>query len=304
MTPGVFFELVELKQKTASVFPFLMGTLYAWYHFHVLHLAELIIFFVAMLLFNMAVDANDNYQDYHRASKTEALKFRQKTNIIGREGLDPAAIGWLIVALMTVSALMGLWMVSRVGLPLLWLGLFCYAVGYFYAGGPRPISTTPTGEFFSGFTMGFVIFLIAVYVNVYSVVQFNWAFVWPIFVASGLAQCAIAALLLANNICDEEEDKSLNRRTIVYYLGNHRSLIFWTGLYIVGFAMLIIACVIGWLPRLTLLTLVTLPIVIKNIRIFWGKQIKRETFSSATKNLLLTTLAQVVFMAVGVAVNI
>ncbi len=256
-----------------------------------------------MLLFNMAVDANDNYQDYRRAQREEAEAFRKKTNIIGREHLNPSMIGWLIVGMMTVSGALGLWMVTRTGWPLLWLGLFSFAVGYCYAGGPRPISSTPTGELFSGFTMGFVIFLIAVYVNVFSVVTFNWAFVWPVLLASGLAQGAIAALLLANNIADEEEDKQLNRRTIVYYLGRKRSLTFFAGLYTVGYAALIIAVWMRILPVLTLLTLVTVPIVVRNVRTFAKRPVKTETFPLAIKSLFLTTLAQVVFMGLGVLVN-
>ncbi|MCX2454925.1 1,4-dihydroxy-2-naphthoate polyprenyltransferase [Lacticaseibacillus nasuensis] len=304
MKPSVFFELVEIKAKTASVFPFLMGTLYAWYHWHQLHWLELVVFFVAMLLFNMAVDANDNYQDYRRATRTTALQFREQTNIIGREHLNPSLIGWLIVGMMTVSGALGLWMVSRTGWPLLVMGLFSFAVGYCYAGGPRPISTTPVGEFFSGFTMGFVIWLIAVYVNVFDVAAFDWALVGRVFVASGLAQGAIAALLLANNIADEAEDKQLKRRTIVYYLGRQRSLRFFAALYTVGFLALIVAAVVGWLPRLSLLTLVTVPLVWRNVRGFAAKPVKRLTFKLAIQNLFVTTLAQVVFMALGVALHV
>ena len=162
MSLSVFLELVEIKAKTASVFPFLLGTLFAWYHYHTLHIAELLVFFVAMLLFNMAVDANDNYQDYKRSERTEALRFREKTNIIGVHYLNPSMIGWMVVGMMVTSGVLGLWMVSRTGWPLLVMGLFSFAVGYGYAGGPRPISATPYGEFFSGFTIGLVIFLIAV----------------------------------------------------------------------------------------------------------------------------------------------
>lgn len=300
MTPAVFFELVEIKAKTASVFPFLMGSLYAWFHYQSLHLSELLVFFVAMLLFNMAVDANDNYQDYKRATRTEALHFREQTNIIGVNHLNPTHILWLIVGMMVTSGALGLWMVSRTGWPLLVMGLFSFAVGYFYAGGPRPISTTPTGEFFSGFTMGFVIFMIAVYVNSFDVVPFNFETVFPVFVASGLAQCAIAALLLANNIADEKEDIQLHRRTIVAYLGRARSLVMFKALYVVGFLMLIAAVLFGWLPKTTLLTLLVVPIVIKNVRGFAANPVKRLTFILAVKNLLITTLAQVVFMALGV----
>ncbi|MCI1986844.1 MAG: 1,4-dihydroxy-2-naphthoate polyprenyltransferase [Lactobacillus sp.] len=304
MSIANFLELVEIKAKTASVFPFLLGSLYAWYHYHQLHLFELVIFFIAMLLYNMAVDANDNYQDYHRATKTEALRYREATNIIGREHISPRLVGWLIVIMVVVSAGLGLWMVARTGWPLLPLGLFCFLVGYTYAGGPRPISTTPFGEFFSGFTMGYVIWLIAVYVNVYDTVGMTWGLAGMVFVASGLAQCAIAALLLANNIADEAEDKALNRRTIVYYLGRQRSLAFFKGLYLTGYVALLIAVVNGWLPKLALLSLVTVIPVAKNVGAFAAQPVKAKTFILAVKNLFFITAALVVSVGLGVWLNI
>lgn len=300
---SVFLELVEIKAKTASVFPFLLGTFFAWYHYHQLHPVYLLLFFVAMLMFNMAVDANDNYQDYHRATHNQALAFREKTNIIGVHKLNPSHIGWLIFWLIAVSAALGLFIVSRTGWPLLWLGLFSYAVGYFYAVGPRPISSTPFGEFFSGITMGFVIFLISVYINTYDVITFNWAFVWPVLLSSGLAVCSIANLLLANNIADEQEDRELGRTTIVYYLGKPAALKMFVILYVVGFVCLLASVWLGYLPKLTLLTFLTVPIVWRNTRGFLAKQIKKETFPLAIKNLFLITLAQVIFFGLGLLIQ-
>lgn len=303
MNLSVFLELVEIKAKTASVFPFLLGTFFAWYHYRQLHPVYLLIFFVAMLMFNMAVDANDNYQDYRRATRNEALALREKTNIIGVHHLNVHHIGWLVFWLTVISAALGLWMVSQTGWPLLWLGLFSYAVGYFYAGGPRPISTTPFGEFFAGITMGFVIFLISVYINTFDVITFNWAFVWPVLLSSGLAVCSIADLLLANNIADEKEDKELGRRTIVYYIGKKSALVLFVGLYVFGFICLLAAVLLGYLPKLTLLTLLTIPIVWRNTKGFLARQIKKITFPLAIKNLFLITLAQVIFMGLGVLIN-
>ncbi|ANK59052.1 prenyltransferase [Loigolactobacillus backii] len=303
MTLSVFLELVEIKAKTASVFPFLLGTFYALYHYRQLHPVYLVLFFIAMLVFNMAVDANDNYQDYRRATKNEALGFREKTNIIGVNHLNPRMIGWLVFWMMASSAVLGIFIASQTGWPVLWLGLFCYAVGYFYAGGPRPISTTPFGELFSGLTMGFVIFLLSVYLNTYEVVTFNWAFVGPILLSSGLAVCAISNLMLANNISDQKEDLELGRHTILVYIGKKNALRLFVALYVIGFLTLIVAVIVGYLPKLTLLTLVTVPIVWKNTRLFLAKQIKKETFPLAVKNLFLTTLAQVIFFGLGVWLN-
>jgi len=60
----IFFELVELKAKTASVLPFLLGICFSWYQYGRLHVGYVLIFFIAMFIFNMAVDILDNYNDY------------------------------------------------------------------------------------------------------------------------------------------------------------------------------------------------------------------------------------------------
>ncbi|MFD1672389.1 1,4-dihydroxy-2-naphthoate polyprenyltransferase [Agrilactobacillus yilanensis] len=300
MTLRIFLELVEIKAKTASVFPFLLGTFYAWYHYHTIHLVPLVLFFLAMLLFNMAVDAHDNYQDYKRATK--AHDYREKTNIIGVNQLDPQKIGLMTLTMMLVAAVLGLIIVAKTGWPLLFMGLWCFLVGWFYAAGPRPISGTPFGEFASGFTMGFMITLIAVYINSYDQVAFNWTLIWQVLLASGLAATMIASLLLANNFCDAEEDIQLGRKTIVYYIGVKNSLRFYVALEILGYLSLIAAVWLQLLPWLTLLTLLTVFPVTKNTRQLLAKQVKKETFPFAIKNLFITTLALVVTFGLGLLI--
>lgn len=302
MTLSIFLELVEIKAKTASVFPFLLGTFYAWYHYHTIHLIPLVLFFLAMLLFNMAVDAHDNYQDYVRATK--AHDYREKTNIIGVNQLDPKKIGAMTLTMMIVAAILGLVIVANTGLPLLFMGIWCFLVGWFYSAGPRPISSTPFGEFFSGFTMGFMITLIAVYINTYDQVVFGWTLAWQVLLSAGLAVCMIASLLLANNFCDAKEDIQLGRKTIVYYIGVKRSLAFYVGLVVLGYLSLIAAVSLNLLPKLTLLTLLTLIPVIQNTKRLLAKQVKKETFICAVKNLFITTLALVITFGLGLIFNV
>ena len=65
MSLDVFLELVEIKAKTASILPLLLGVCMSLYYFHSFDLLNSVIFFIAMLLFNMAVDMMDNYNDYN-----------------------------------------------------------------------------------------------------------------------------------------------------------------------------------------------------------------------------------------------
>ena len=211
MSWKIFAELVELKAKTASVFPFILGVSYAWYHYREVKWWAMGVFFVAMFLFNMAVDILDNYMDYHNA--TDVHDYREETNIIGRENLSLSLVRRMMIGMIVVSAAIGIVLASQTSWVILVLGIISYSVGIFYSAGPRPLSSLPVGEVASGITMGFIIPLICVYLNVYDRQAFNWSFVGDVFLMSLPAVFAIANLMLANNTCDLEEDE-LNERYI------------------------------------------------------------------------------------------
>lgn len=299
MNVKLFLELVEIKAKIASVWPFLLGLIFVKANFGQVNWQTSGLFFVAMLLFNMAVDINDNYQDYTKADDTQAAEWKKHTNIIGVNGLNIQHVFRLMAGFAVVAALIGLYLVYVSGWGLLLMGLFCFLVGYLYAGGPRPLSRTPTGEFFAGFTMGYMIMLITIYLNHYQTWQWQIGLLLRIFLASGIAVMAIAALLLANNICDEQEDLALNRRTIVYYLGKSRALWLFAGLYVVGYGCLIASVWRGDLPGWSLLALLSVIPVTKNVVAFFKVQVKKQTFILAVRNLGILALSTVVSEVIG-----
>ncbi|NLR09029.1 MULTISPECIES: 1,4-dihydroxy-2-naphthoate polyprenyltransferase [unclassified Levilactobacillus] len=298
MTLNIFLELVEIKAKIASVWPFLLGLIFVQANFHQLNWAVTAWFFVAMLLFNMAVDINDNYQDYTKAGN-QAAEWKKKTNIIGVQHLKVHRIFALMASFAVVAGIIGLYLVWVTGWPLLVMGVLCFLVGYLYAGGPRPLSGTPTGEFFAGFTMGYLIMLITVYLNLYQTGQFTGMVMLRVLLASGIAVTAIAALLLANNICDAQEDLDLNRKTIVYYLGKSRALWLFAGFYIVGYLSLIASVLLGDLPSWSLLSLISIPLIYRNVVAFFRIQVKKQTFILAVRNLAILALTTVLAELLG-----
>lgn len=301
MSVKVFLELVEIKAKTASVLPALLGLCLSYYYFHSVNWSLMALFFVAMLLFNMAVDMLDNYHDYTHAVDT--ADYQQNTNIIGREKLNPRLVFWLLVSFVLMAALLGLYLVSQVGWPLLAMGVFCFAVGIAYSSGPFPLSGLPVGEFFSGFTMGFMITLISVYLNAYQ------HFVWDpfsllvIFVVALPDELWISNLLLANNICDQQEDEDNRRITIVHFIGKKWALRAFAVKNGLAFVALGLAVGWGFTPWATLLTWLLIPFVIKQTRILWARQVKKETFPAAIRILLVGSLVQVVTFALGIALE-
>lgn len=293
----VFAELIELKAKAASVFPFLMGFLYSWYHYEQVKPFYMLLFFVSMILFNMFVDIWDNYMDYHNA--TDIHDYKEETNIIGRENLSLSLIKNMMSFSLISSAIIGIYLASQTSWIILWLGLFSYAMGILYSAGPRPLSSLPVGEITSGVTMGIVIPLICVYINVYDLVSFNWGFIGGVIMLSLPTALAISNLMLANNTCDVEEDILNNRHTLVYYIGKKRAVMLFKILALSSFIIVTISSIMGIVP-ITLLGLwLVFPKIWKNVSTFSKEQIKTKTFSLAVQNLGIIALVQVILFSLG-----
>lgn len=293
----IFAELIELKAKTASIFPFLLGLAYSLYHYQSVNLSALAIYFVAMFMFNCFVDIWDNYNDYHKAVDTD--DYQKNTNIIGRENLSMGLIKSLLAFFFFGSLILGIIVALMTGWAVFWLGLLCYAVGVFYAGGPKPLSSLPLGELLSGLTMGYVIFLICLYIN--SSQNFVWSFanLATTFLIALPNTLLIANLMLANNTCDLEEDEANHRYTIVHYIGKKAALILWTTALILAFVAIVVAVILGLLSPIMLLILLIPPLMIKFARPYLQKQVKKETFISSVKILMVFQLVQVLLFFVS-----
>lgn len=293
----IFAELIELKAKTASIFPFLLGLAYSLYHYQSVNLSALAIYFVAMFMFNCFVDIWDNYNDYHKAVDTD--DYQKNTNIIGRENLSMGLIKSLLAFFFFGSLILGIIVALMTGWAVFWLGLLCYAVGVFYAGGPKPLSSLPLGELLSGLTMGYVIFLICLYIN--SSQNFVWSFanLATTFLIALPNTLLIANLMLANNTCDLEEDEANHRYTIVHYIGKKAALIWWTTALILAFVGIVVAVILGLLSPIMLLILLIAPLMIKFARPYLQKQVKKETFISSVKILMVFQLVQVLLFFVS-----
>ncbi|GBG96572.1 prenyltransferase [Lactococcus termiticola] len=293
----IFAELIELKAKTASVFPFLLGLAYSLFHYGVVNILPLIIYFIAMFSFNCFVDIWDNYNDYHNAVDED--DYKQNTNIIGRENLSLTTIKLLLAGFFGLSLVLGLVVALMTGWPVFWLGLICYFVGVFYAAGPKPLSSLPVGEVASGFTMGYLIFLIAVYISAYPAFSWSWLTIGQTLLVAAPSILLIANLMLANNTCDLDEDEANHRYTVVHYIGRKGALSWWIAAIVLSFVAIFVAVALGLIPVTMLAMVLLIPLMIKFAKPYLKVQIKRETFISSVKILMVFSLVQAVLMYIG-----
>ncbi|HGA1493264.1 TPA: 1,4-dihydroxy-2-naphthoate polyprenyltransferase [Streptococcus suis] len=304
----VFLEFVEMKTKVASVFPMTLGILWAIYRYQTFNWLNTLLFVLAVLSFDMCTTAINNSMDYHKA-KDET--YRQESNVIGKFSLDFRQMIGIVFALLIFSVIISLVLVWRTSWLLLPMGALCFLIGIFYTFGPIPLSRMPLGEVFSGVTMGFGIFFLAVFIQKpdllltsqvsgqWMTLQFSWTKIIEIIFMSIPLVTLIANIMLANNTCDLEEDIRNHRYTLVYYIGKKNALKLYFVLASLPWLLWIIYCLTGFLPIWALAGLIGVWPAYKSLEIFLKKQVKRETFIEAVKSFVLFALLYVVILALA-----
>lgn len=314
MTLKGYLNFVELPTKIASLFPFLFGSVYSLYRYGKVNLLNLTIMFISMISFDMATTAINNYCDYKNELSHLNGEYKGRNpmfihKISERTGLITISI------LITIAIAFGIILTFRTNLLVLFLGIICFVVGIFYTFGPIPISRMPLGEAFSGMFMGLFITFITIYVNMYSLDYFgiyimNNSIIAQANIIEGIIIllvsmpliAGIANIMLANNICDLEEDKKVSRFTLPYYIGKDLAVKLYKLLYYLGYLAVFISIIFKILPLTSIIVFFTIPKIRKNIKAFEVKQIKSETFILAVKNLTLISIVYIVSVLINVII--
>ena len=306
-----FLEVVEIRTKIASIFPFIIGVLFSVAYFNSFNLANTALFFVSMIIFDMAVTAINNYMDFVKA-KSDDYKYEE--NVIGREGLSPKLVLGIILFMVSASAALGFALAYLTGWAVLVLGLVCCFIGVFYTFGPIPLSRMPLGELFSGFTMGFGIFAMVVYINTMSpeifFIDINftegtflltgsfWA-VLAIVLAALPIVFTIANIMLANNLRDLELDIKNHRYTLVYYIGMKSGVKLFSVLMYACYIIVLAGVIPGVFEWPVLITFITLPKIHKNLKAHRNTVPQPLSFAYSLKNMVLFNSSYILGLALS-----
>ena len=168
---------------------------------------------------------------------------------------------------------------SRTDAIVLLLGAACFITASFIPQDLFPYHD-PLGEIFSGFISGVpalhshllsisaqkpvILVLNAEYISI----LINWKALIPITLALIPTTLLIAGIMLANNICDIEDDIANKRYTLPIYIGKKPALVIFNLLCILCYLDILVGIILGYLPALSLITLVPAIRVFRNLREF------------------------------------
>jgi len=311
-----FLKLVEIQTKIASVTPFVFGVFYTLYRFKTLNVLNIVFFFISLLSFDMFTTALNNYMDFKKAIKREGYNY-EFHNAIGQFGLKEGTVRATIAILFTIATVFGVLTFLRTDYYLLALGMLSFLTGILYSAGPIPISRTPLGEVVSGGFMGLVIPFLVVYASILDyaplslsiddnniLFSVNWKLVLPIILSSLPAAFCIGNIMLANNTCDIEDDFVNKRYTLPIQIGREKALILFAAIYALSYLDIIVCVALGYLPIISLLTLLTAFKVYKNVRIFFGLQTKKDTFGLSVSNFVLIMFPLILSLILSLIISL
>ena len=275
-----FLKLVEIKTKAASMTPFLLGTVFVLYRYQKFNWVNFLLMLVSLLCFDMATTAINNYLDYKKARKTEGFGYEEH-NAIVRDNLSEFSVLTVIVILLILAVGFGILLFLNTSPVVLILGIISFSVGILYTFGPVPISRMPLGEVFSGLFMGFVSLFLSVYIHInegalVELIFRNWMLnlnfnvkeILVLFLVSFPAFMGISNIMLANNICDMEDDWENRRYTLPLYIGREKALALFQVIYYASYLDILLLLVLNILPVTTIPALFTIFPVRNNVSRF------------------------------------
>lgn len=310
-----FLKLVEIQTKAASVTPFALGTLIAIYRFGEFNFMNFLLMFISLLCIDMATTAINNYMDYKKAVRKYGYGY-EVHNAIVKDNLKESNVITVILGLLITAVIFGFILYLNTNIIVLILGATSFVIGVCYSFGPIPISRTPFGEILSGFFMGGIILFLSIYIHISSSgiigvslnegilsLNLNIKEVLYIFLLAIPAIAGIANIMLANNICDREDDIENKRYTLPVYVGNDNALKVFKWIYYIAYVDLFILIILGVEPLLSILALATFIIVNRNIKVFEKEHVKSKTFILSVKNFIIINGARVISYALTLVIT-
>jgi 1,4-dihydroxy-2-naphthoate octaprenyltransferase len=257
----IWWGAVRPWSYTAAVIPVLLGASIAAYD-GVFRPWPVLLALVGSIAIQGGTNLMNDYFDYRKGADTPGTL--SLGGSIVRGDLTPRQVFMGGMLAFGIGIAVGLYLVSLTGPFIFWLGLLSVAAGFFYTAGPFALAYVGLGEVAVFIFMGPVMVIGSYYVQAQTVTL-------PVVLASIPVGFLVAAILHANNLRDLESDREIGKRTLATLLGRAGANIEYYILVGGTYLSLAVTVLLGIAPWLTLISVVTLPIAVRLMRIVAGE---------------------------------
>ncbi len=245
---------------TAAVVPILLGSAMGWHagSFNWLY-------FLLALVGGVAAQAGSNvlndYFDHlygNDAANESPTPFSGGSRMIQEGLLSSRQTLAISLTAYAITVVIGLVLAALRGWPLLVIGVIGIALSFLY-NFKVAYWGHGLGESIIGLGFGPIMVLGAYYVQAQA---FSWPAVW----ASIPVALLIAGVLYINEFPDYAADAAVKKKTLVVVLGRGAAVPAYIAIMLGSYLVIILGAVAGWLPWVTLIALLTLPLAWKGIQ--------------------------------------
>lgn len=284
-----WFRAVRPFSLSAAIVPVLVGTAVAWKQGDIDILLFLLTLFGSVLI-QIGTNLSDEYSDHTRGSYKSKFPAPHKVILWGL--LTPRSVNLGAYICFGMAGLIGLYLVSVVGWPILALGVASIAAGYFYSAGRLPLGNLGLGEPLVFIFMGVLAVVATYFIQAREVSMDALLFSLPV-------GFLVTAILVANNLRDVKEDSEAGKVTSATHLGERAATLIYSAL--VSGAFLFIAIISAWGlgTPFFLVSLLSLPQGISLMRRVWREK-ERPSLNIAVRGTAILHLQFGLLMSAGV----
>ncbi len=262
-TIGFWLRASRFQFFTASVVPVIVGGAIAYWKTGTVLWGYWLATLVALVLLHAAANlANDYYDHLSRNDEINVefiSPFTGGSRFIQQQLTSPVSILIAALACLAAGSGIGLILVWLRGWPILALGVVGGLSGFFYTANPLRLGYRGLGEIFIFLDFGILPVLGTYYVQTQ---QFS--------VAAGAASIPVALLIAAvlwiNQFPDYNADRAVDKKHWVVRLGRRRACYVYAAELLLALLLVPVFVALDWLPLLTLLALLPLPLAISAMR--------------------------------------
>ncbi len=283
----------------ASLIPALVGILAARQAGYSIDLGLVGLSFLGLGLIHLGTNMANDAWDY-RSGNDLAVRhlnpFAGGGRVLFRGVLNLRTHLAVAIAFLALGSFIGLYLVSIVGLPLLWLGLVGVVAAYFYVAPPLRLAHHGVGEILVGIAFGPVTVLGMYYV-------LARAFDPPAIVLSISLGLLVTGILWINEVPDIPADSAVGKRTLVVRLGIQHATKAFAGIVLAAYVVLVLGILLFSLTPWTLFALLALPLAVKPIVGLRRAKADPHALIPSNAGMIFATVVTGGLLLVGLAVG-
>jgi len=295
----LWFQALRAPFLVASIVPVLVAALAAWQYRSTFDLPRFLLALVGAASIHLGANMANDAWDYRSGNDLEVRHlnpFAGGGRVLLRGVISPKAHLTVAMLFLVLGSLIGLYLVTIVGLPLLILGILGVAVAYSYVGPPLRLAHHGLGEIAVGVEFGPITALGTYFV-------LTGAFDPPAIILSISLGLLVAGILWINEVPDIPPDSAVGKRTLVVRLGVERATKVFAGILVAAYAVLALGAAVFGLTPWALLAFLAIPLAIRPVRGLRKAGADPHALIPSNAGMILATVVTGVLLLVGLLVE-